>query len=382
MRAYDWLLFATVFAGYAMRGCLDNVVLNIFLRLTECLSLMTAREVDDAHIRALESSVVEFLCLLELKFPKTELGMVYHLMLHVVEHVRDWGPAPCTWMFPYERFLGFLCRHIKNRSHVVANATRFYREYSHVRSQRAVLEAHLSDLSIDSEFVRANTATEPASALPQFGSQDVTLHGHSHIRILDAPLFRVLCAGLRSVSPVYDLLCSEFAAESKGNDSMDVWTPNRELSPEERELIVGPSYCVQEFAMANIRGREFRAAEWETSRNSRSSYFSVTAIDGKSVEYGRILHFWEATFGRRKWSLVHVEIYKSLSSELVCAPYPDDGVAFELPRVDTSRKTERRLVKLADICGQIVLGPPDNRLKSSIDDRFTGPCIVMQYANC
>jgi len=61
MRAFDWLLFAQVLAGFAMRDCMDPILLHVFLRFTECISRLVARDHVTAEPHALQLSVVGFL---------------------------------------------------------------------------------------------------------------------------------------------------------------------------------------------------------------------------------------------------------------------------------------------------------------------------------
>lgn len=385
MRAYDWLLFVTVLSGYCMRGSLQTPVLNVFLRLADCLTKMSARSIDRAELDDLELSVVEFLCLLELVFPHTELTIVYHLLLHVVDGIRKWGPATCSWMFQFERFVGFLCRHIKNRAHVVSNATRFYREFSHVQDLRHSLRPALEHTTAGLEFLQASEPrTDVTGAQRYYEPNGVRLHGESREICLDHDSYKYVCTALRWLQPEYDRLCVEFEADAKAPSSMDDWVPDRVLSPAERLLVGGPNHRVRVFNMVEVHGIDFRSAEWETNRNTRSSYFSFGSIDTRDdrrIEYGRLLQLWEVSFGGEQLAMALVDIYKIVAPETVCAAFPTArDTEFVLPQVDTSRLDRKRhVLPLASLTGQVILAAPDDRLALPPEQRLHGKCLVLQY---
>lgn len=389
MRAFDWLMFATVLAGYAMRKCLKPQVLEVFLRMTECLSTLAQREhsASDEVWRGIRLSVVEFLCLLELYMPKTELTIVFHLLLHAADHIRLWGPAPSYWMFPFERFLGFLSRHIKNRARVPANVTQFYRQFSYVQSQRDTIRECLQQSASGVEyhdFVFKGGASAGGSST--YGNTAVSLHGAVQERSLEADgiIYQQLCTALKWEHEKYRKMDAEFRAdrESKAK-SLAEWAQSRGLSEADKRIALGPNPRVQIRSMATVRGVDFRAAAIESKRNSRSSFFSFTSLDSKEVErkeYGRVLAFYDVQFAGTRQLLAQVEIYACVEDEVLS----DHGeIQFALPAVDTRRvDNNRHFLPLYKITGKIILAPPDDRLDLPIAQRLTGRCFVLHYLDC
>jgi len=296
-------------------------------------------------------------------------------------------------MFPYERFLGYLCHHIKNRSQVASNGTRFYREMSYLTTARTLNRQLLEQSDAGRELLNWSLShgqtdiRSNATDRYTYGAVAVKFHGHSKIVTLDGEKFDYLCTTLRSLDLVYGRLYSEFVRS--GEVSMDTWNPERELSAAERAVIRGPSMRVRVYSMATLGGVEFRSAEWESARNTRSSYFSFEAVedkkDGTTTEYGRVLQFWEVTFGQKQMFFAYVDVYQHAGEEVCCPSYPSGGVEFALNRIDTSkpmRGRDRHVLLASQITSQIILGPPDNRLDMSPNERLKGPCIVMVYKQC
>ena len=50
-----------------------------------------------------------------------------HLLHHIVDGIRRFGPVYSTWMFPYERFNSWMCRRALNRAHPEATVMETYR---------------------------------------------------------------------------------------------------------------------------------------------------------------------------------------------------------------------------------------------------------------
>src|SRR6185437_13541468 len=116
MKAHDWIMFGTVLAVYALHGLLPSKTAHVFFRFCEVITNLLNRRVDVQQLADLHVNVIECLCLMELHYPKSELTICFHLLAHAVFYLQAWGPFVSYWMFPYERFLGFLCNAIHNRA--------------------------------------------------------------------------------------------------------------------------------------------------------------------------------------------------------------------------------------------------------------------------
>lgn len=333
MRAFDWLLFAQVLATFAFRDALCPILLHVFLRFTESITRILAREHTVSELDGLQQSVVEFLSLLEAHFPATELTIVFHLMLHLVDHIRVWGPLSSVWMFPYERFLGFLCRTIKNRAHVAATATRFYLMYSFIQSKRSSIQTFMSQSCVGPDYARLlhrsrRLVSGPDAMNDRYGCGDVRVRGVCKERKLEALEYKHLCAGLEWVDPDFRRLCKEYKqavarSETKAA-TMAEWIPVRVLTDKEKSVIGGPSSRVRVYPQATVRAVDFRSAASEAGMRSRTSYFSFTSLDEKDVlrtETGRILQIWEVFFNGVWTPFVQCEIYASIEPSSVGEPY-------------------------------------------------------------
>jgi len=94
--------------GTQLRECLFE-----FLDILHWLAAKTIRssELDWLHRRLID-------CLSRMEkglFPQTTFTIAFHTLVHVVDTLKLWGPAKSYWMYPVERYLGFIAREITSR---------------------------------------------------------------------------------------------------------------------------------------------------------------------------------------------------------------------------------------------------------------------------
>ena len=65
----------------------------------------------------LQEEIVLILCEFEIYFPPAFFDICVHLLLHVVDDVRQLGPTFLHYMMPFERMNGHIKGYVLNRSH-------------------------------------------------------------------------------------------------------------------------------------------------------------------------------------------------------------------------------------------------------------------------
>lgn len=320
MRAHDWMMLVTVLAVYAFRDTLPTATLHIFLRYCEVMTALTARTAIVAELDALQLSVVECLSLIELHLPNSEMTIIFHLLLHCVHYIRLWGPISSFWMYPMERYVGFLARGISNRSRPTAMLTRFYRFFNIGEFFRPDFEYLLRSSPAGAAYLDRLSESAPSDGL------EIMAHPFSpHIpKLLGVPSsftmsdldLMALQTTFRLVHGRYELLCSTYEQERKLHlneaklakrssyfPAMATWVPSTiTLSNSDKSLIWGPNAQVRKFPRAEIGAIKFRSAEAERHLTSRGSFFSFdSSFDEKTVfrEYGRVLYFCEVKFNNQ-----------------------------------------------------------------------------------
>lgn len=270
---------------WALRGTLPDKFLLVLFWFFDIVTKLTTDRVFPDDYAPLELEITEFLCLLELNFPSTELTIVFHLMLHLVLLMQLWGPLKRLWMFPIERMLGFLIRKVKNRAHPEASVTAAYQLFRGAQQQRREIERSLAS---SPHFARYSKHLDASHKLSASGAAISAAKLSGAIQLCGVPKSVKLsdqdCAGLvslfRAHSDSYHELMLGWeadvaAAEAKGAASvvplLATWNPaGRVLTEQERSMLLGPEITATRYARAEMGGVTFRAAnKVVTSASSR-----------------------------------------------------------------------------------------------------------------
>lgn len=66
------------------------------------------------------------MCLMEVYFPLSFFDVMSHLIFHLVEELDICGPVALRWMYPVERFMKTLKKHMKNTARPEASIAHGY----------------------------------------------------------------------------------------------------------------------------------------------------------------------------------------------------------------------------------------------------------------
>ena len=102
--AQQWKNFIITFA----RVCLWKHISEDAFKLVRCLA--EACEVDpinENHVTFLETLLKHHRLYARI-FGQYFVSINYHMVLHLPEQIKNWGPATAWWCFPYERRIGEL----------------------------------------------------------------------------------------------------------------------------------------------------------------------------------------------------------------------------------------------------------------------------------
>jgi len=304
-------------------------------------------------------------------------------------------------MFPYERFLGFLCNAIHNRAKPEANAIRFYQIFSTTQRFRREIETAMTSSPAGEQYLRVlnssrKISSERETTAPRYLQLEPVFVGKAKSYQLSKVEHKQLTQLCRREFPRFNELSNAFddaqrAHERSGVEAkfplMDCWKPDDlKLSEADRDMLAGVSGLVSKYKRAVVGGLEFLSAEAETALKSRSSFFVIDAVDAKDVvhhNYGRILFFCEAKFAEQSLLVARVDIYYPNRAEDKSMCEALHGIEFSLPMVDTRYLcADRKFLMLRHLRGKVALLPPDERLDLPRADRLLGKCFVVTCAEC
>ena len=122
LKAHDWMLLIQTAGKYILHGLFDNDAdkaecLRRLLDATNlCLSTTSAWDSENREeIDSVKLAVVEALCWAEAFMPRTEMPVMFHILLHVPDAIYRWNAVRNFWGFFGERYTIFfvfvaLCR--------------------------------------------------------------------------------------------------------------------------------------------------------------------------------------------------------------------------------------------------------------------------------
>ncbi|GKA27523.1 ribonuclease H-like domain-containing protein [Tanacetum coccineum] len=75
----------------------------------------TSMLIDPEVLDEWQSDIILTLCQLEMYFPPSFFDVMVHLVSHIVREIKACGPTFLRNMYPFERYMGFLKGHVRNR---------------------------------------------------------------------------------------------------------------------------------------------------------------------------------------------------------------------------------------------------------------------------
>ena len=125
LTAHDWMLLIQTAGHYLLHGLFEDVpekmqcMLRLLNACNKCLTVTSAWDSENREeIDAVKLEVAEALAFVEAHMPRTELPVMFHVLLHVPDAIYRWNSVRNFWSFFSERYI--LC------SMSVSIACRFY----------------------------------------------------------------------------------------------------------------------------------------------------------------------------------------------------------------------------------------------------------------
>ncbi|CAH9124015.1 unnamed protein product [Cuscuta epithymum] len=126
MKSHDCHIFMQRLIPIAFRELLPPQVWEALTELSLFLKLLTATEITLADMDILEREIPIILCKLESIFPPSLFDSMEHLPVHLPYEAKIAGPVQFRWMYPFERFLRRLKKHVKNKARVEGSICNAY----------------------------------------------------------------------------------------------------------------------------------------------------------------------------------------------------------------------------------------------------------------
>ncbi|GJY70799.1 uncharacterized protein Tco_0474502 [Tanacetum coccineum] len=116
MKSHDCHVLITQMIPIAIRGILPPRVRHTITKLCLFFNMIHSKVIDPEKLDEWQRDIILTLCQLEMYFPPSFFDVMVHLVSHIVEEIKALGPIFLHYMYPFERYMGFLKGYVRNRS--------------------------------------------------------------------------------------------------------------------------------------------------------------------------------------------------------------------------------------------------------------------------
>ncbi|KAD2804018.1 hypothetical protein E3N88_37395 [Mikania micrantha] len=108
MKSHDCHVLMTHMIPIAIRGLLPENVRHTITKLCLSFSMIHSKVIDPEVLDEWQKEIIITICELEMYFPPSFFDIMVHLVIHIVREIKICGPVFLRYMYPFERFMGFL----------------------------------------------------------------------------------------------------------------------------------------------------------------------------------------------------------------------------------------------------------------------------------
>jgi hypothetical protein len=131
MRAWDWQKVIQYTGRCLFRNVLVGESYNVVQELFQCVSQLIQYRTRRADVKSLRLRIYRTMHRFQIHVPKHLHTISYHLLLHVCDDILIWGPTKSTWMYVFERYVGYLVKTIRNRRSPEASLINYHMLATH-----------------------------------------------------------------------------------------------------------------------------------------------------------------------------------------------------------------------------------------------------------
>ncbi|KAK1694274.1 hypothetical protein QYE76_010971 [Lolium multiflorum] len=128
MKSHDCHVLMTQRLPVAIRGIMDEHVRYAVWPL-QLFDVITRKSIGVRQLKTLQDEIVVILCELEIYFPPAFCDICVHLLLHVVDDIRQIGPTFLHNMMPFEMQNGVMKGYVRNRARPDASMAKGFLTY-------------------------------------------------------------------------------------------------------------------------------------------------------------------------------------------------------------------------------------------------------------
>ncbi|XP_022003250.1 uncharacterized protein LOC110900686 [Helianthus annuus] len=116
MKSHDCHVLMTHMIPIAIRGLLPDNVRHTITKLCLFFNNIHSKVIDKEDLDKWQKDIYVTLCELEMYFPPSFFDVMVHLISNIVQEIKACGPVFLRYMYPFERYMGYLKGFVKNRN--------------------------------------------------------------------------------------------------------------------------------------------------------------------------------------------------------------------------------------------------------------------------
>jgi hypothetical protein len=117
LKTHDCHLILQKLLPLVVRRILPEQVVLALIQLSNFFDALCSKELVQADLDKLSSSIRETVCRLEMLFPPSFFDIMMHLPVHLAEEAKLGGPVCYRWMYPVERYLRTAKGYVRNKAY-------------------------------------------------------------------------------------------------------------------------------------------------------------------------------------------------------------------------------------------------------------------------
>ncbi|XP_020272145.1 uncharacterized protein LOC109847320 [Asparagus officinalis] len=262
LKTHDYHILLHQLLPVALRNNMaDDEVAKVIIEFCGFFRKLCSKVINVTEFKTLKGEMNETLCKMELFFPPSFFTIMVHLTHHLVDEALLGGPVNYRWMYPMERYLGFLKRIMRNRAH----------------PEGSIADHYVANecMSFASRYMRGGDANNNT----QISKRDATFHGstkmnkdYSRIDLEQAHAFELQLeitgpSARNQIAKIHEKKFSEWVS-AEVERQIFAGLP---ISEEIRIHAHGPHYTVKQCSGYRVNGFLFQKLGIEEERVTQNS---------------------------------------------------------------------------------------------------------------
>ncbi|KAK1670800.1 hypothetical protein QYE76_058959 [Lolium multiflorum] len=314
MKSHDCHVLMTQILPVAIRGIMDEHVRDTLFGLCNFFDVITRKSIGVRQLKMLQDEIVVILCELEIYFPPAFCDICVHLLLHVVEDIKQLGPTFLHNMMPFERQNGVMKGYVRNRARPDASMAKGFLTYECI----SFCQNYLSTED-DEDHVGLPPRTH-LGRLAGVGHREGYRSVHVGIENRRDDFDRAHRVALQHLK-----LIEPFVQEHKSmveQNYIDMGRPRKmgDVTKKHNSSFTRPAHNLRTYQGYDINGYRFYTEEKD--RNSENQNSGVTMLsyadDETNVKerfFGRIEEIWELNYCGETVPMFRVRWAKKVEKE-------------------------------------------------------------------